>query len=400
MLSEILLVVCIGVAGTAIACGIFFLLMRKNIATKLLTGLIPGITLLILLVYIWHKTGGVNSLKTTIWAVPAGIGIFALNLGLMAKRLIKPLGRGITGLRESAEQISSASLGILAASQQLAEGASQQAAAIEETSASLEEISSMTQQNASHATEADSLSTQTKTTTDSCSNSMQEMAAAIGQVNDASQETRKIVKTIDEIAFQTNLLALNAAVEAARAGEAGAGFAVVADEVRNLALRAATAAKDTTEQIDSINGKIEEAMDLVFETIDAFSNVDENTGKVNVLVSEIASGSNEQAQGIEQINLAVTEMDKVVQQNAAGAEESAAATEEMNTRTGKMMDMINGLLPLLNGGAGESMEISGVAKIPVGTEKVGAHPALPFKRDKGEADLRNNILEAEGLRDF
>lgn len=218
---------------------------------------------------------------------------------------------------------------------------------------------SLTQQNAAHASEADALSKETKGTTDSCSGTMQEMAAAIGQVSDASEETQKIVKTIDEIAFQTNLLALNAAVEAARAGEAGAGFAVVADEVRNLALRASTAAKDTTGQIDNISKKIEEAMELVFKTIDAFAKVDENTGKVNELVSEIAAGSDEQAQGIEQINRAVTDMDKVVQQNAAGAEESASASEAMNAQTDLMMEMVNDLLPLVNGKAGGKVRISG-----------------------------------------
>ncbi len=143
----------------------------------------------------------------------------------------------------------------------------------------------------------------------------------MGEISTASEETQKIVKTIDEIAFQTNLLALNAAVEAARAGEAGAGFAVVADEVRNLAMRAADAAKSTAGLIEGTVKKIKDGVDLVGTTNEDFSKVAESSSKVGELLVEIAAASKEQSLGIEQINTAVTEMDKVTQQNAAGSEE-------------------------------------------------------------------------------
>ena len=103
----------------------------------------------------------------------------------------------------------------------------------------------MTKQNADNAKQAKAMMSEAKVVVEQANSQMAQLTEAIGQITRSSEETGKIIKTIDEIAFQTNLLALNAAVEAARAGEAGAGFAVVADEVRNLALRAAEAARNT-----------------------------------------------------------------------------------------------------------------------------------------------------------
>ena len=279
-----------------------------------------------------------------------GGAIVALAFGfLFPLAITKPINAVIEGLGDGAEQIVTASSQVASASQSLAEGTSEQAASLEETSSTLEEISSMTQHNADNASQAKSLVFKAKEIVARVNEHVGQMALSVQEATATSEETGKIIKTIDEIAFQTNLLALNAAVEAARAGEAGAGFAVVADEVRNLAMRAAEAAKNTSVLIENTILAVRKSSELTQLTQDAFHENVEISGKVGSLIEEIAATSQEQSQGISQINKAVAEMDHVVQSTAASAEQSASAAEQMNGQAEQMKQFVDKLVSVIEG---------------------------------------------------
>ena len=175
------------------------------------------------------------------------------------------------------------------------DGAGAQASAIEETSASVEEIATMTNLNATKAQETKELMQEVIKEIGEANESMHVLTDEMKELSKASDDTAKIIKTIDEIAFQTNLLALNAAVEAARAGQAGSGFAVVADEVRSLAMRSAEAARNTGALIEDTVKKIRDGSQLVNDTSVIFKEVVRLTHKATHLVEEIAQASEEQA---------------------------------------------------------------------------------------------------------
>jgi methyl-accepting chemotaxis protein len=290
--------------------------------------------------------------QLTLFIVAIGLVFLVLTVTavfFVTRGVAAPIHQIASDLNDASEQVAAASTEVAQASQNLAEGASEQASALEETSSSLEEMASMTRQNADHAAQAKALMAEARKIVDKVDGQMQNMVQAIQEVTRSSEETGKIIKTIDEIAFQTNLLALNAAVEAARAGEAGAGFAVVADEVRNLAMRAADAAKNTSTLIENTIVTVQNSRDLTEKTQDAFKENIVITNKVGQLVDEIAAASSEQAQGIGQIGKAVSEMDKVVQQVAASAEESASASEELNAQAVQMKHYVERLTGIVEG---------------------------------------------------
>lgn len=292
----------------------------------------------------------VDLVATIIWAGVALSVVAGVLLSFFLTRVItKPLRVIIHGLLGEARLVTGAAARIASTSQNMAEGASRQAGAIEQTSASLEEISSVTRLNAENASHANVLMGEIKNTMTGASESMTLLMASMGEISKASEQTSKIIKTIDEIAFQTNLLALNAAVEAARAGEAGAGFAVVADEVRNLAMRATEAAKNTEQLIKTTVVKINDGEKMVGIMGNEFSEVVEGSVTMARLAGEIAAACNEQALGIGEISNAVTEMDTVVSQNAADAQESAATSQEMHVQAEKMGRFVLELQRIIDG---------------------------------------------------
>ncbi len=254
---------------------------------------------------------------------------------------VQLLSQSLAQLQKSIEQVYEGSTLVSDSSQNLANGATVQVASLEELDNLISAIDQSVAQTSQYTSVLNTDAWKIRDGLKANSTDMKELVVSVQAIKEMSDEVRRIIKAIEDVAFQTNILALNAAIEAARAGVAGRGFAVVAGEVRNLSLKTSEAVEETTRIINDIADAIDMGTELATSTSKKLESVVKDTDQFVEKISEISTSSQEQANSIHEINQGIHEIAVVVQRNSEISQDSAIASEELSSQATAMTGQIN-----------------------------------------------------------
>ena len=247
------------------------------------------------------------------------------------------LGRLVGSIRESADQIQSATTDVADGNHNLNHRTAQAAQSLQQTASAVGQLTETVRASANSAREANLLASSASEAAQRGGVAVQQVVQTMSDIQSSSQRIADIIGVIDGIAFQTNILALNAAVEAARAGEQGRGFAVVASEVRSLAGRSSEAARQIKDLITTSVERVESGSALVASAGATIEEVVGRVQSVSTLIDEVTRSAAGQSQDIERVGQGVADLDKATHQNATLVEQSAAVADNLKAQAERMV---------------------------------------------------------------
>ncbi len=188
----------------------------------------------------------------------------------------------------------------------------------------------------------------------SVAHAVEQAAARVTALTEASEAIAGILSTIEAIAQQTNLLALNATIEAARAGDAGRGFAVVANEVKSLSTQTARSTEEINRRIDNLRQEMAGIVSTMRSGTTALSGgrqameaMEARMSEIGNLVSETTNHMTDVARILTQQASAANQISDGIQKAATHSDDNAAAIEKSTGSLSRIENEMGDLLQLL-----------------------------------------------------
>ncbi len=254
--------------------------------------------------------------------------------------IIGSMRKTLMGIETASSQVNLGAAQVADASTTLANGVMEQTDELRQLGDDMKEMVEKVRTTDSDTEIASRLASSAKTKIEQSNVEMEKLLEAMKAISQMSDETLKIVKTIDDIAFQTNILALNASVEAARAGAAGKGFTVVADEVRMLAGKSAEAAKRTSDLLQQTANSISDGASLANTTAQSLAEAVKDTVEADKKIIHISETTKEEREYMDSVSDKLKSIAGIVGSTSETAQSSAASSEELSGQA----DMLSGMI--------------------------------------------------------
>lgn len=150
--------------------------------------------------------------------------------------------------------------------------------------------------------------------------SMSIIKKLIDSMDDIARSSESIVQIaefISDVADETNLLALNATIEASRAGAEGAGFSIVASEIRDLSEKSAAAIKNISATVENIVKSVKKGSEFSQKASEAMGKMINSISEISLKIEEISNNISNQSNITDSIHEEIEGINGFINENNA-----------------------------------------------------------------------------------